>query len=197
MSELIVDGYNIIHAWPELSPLIKGGRGDEARHRLISALGEYAAATGDHVTVVFDAHSRARDHGEGEVVDGVTVIFGSKSQTADHVIERRVSIASRRGDAGRVMVATSDRLQRDMVMAMGAAVIGALALHAMVQGTRSEITDHALTRRRDAGHASRLEHGLDEGTRSQLERLRRGGAVDAVADRDGGGGGGSAPPGGA
>ncbi len=32
MRELIVDGYNIIHAWPELSPLIRSGRVEEARH---------------------------------------------------------------------------------------------------------------------------------------------------------------------
>jgi predicted RNA-binding protein with PIN domain len=182
MSELIVDGYNIIHAWPELSPLIKGGRGEEARRRLIAALGEYAAATGEHITVVFDAHGRARDRGAGEKVDGVTVIFGSSSQTADHVIERRVSIAARGGNARQVTVATSDRLQRDMVMAMGAAVVGAQALHAMVQGTRSEVEEHARRRRRDAGHASRLEHGLDETTRAHLERLRRGGPVDAEPD---------------
>jgi hypothetical protein len=173
VDELIVDGYNVIHAWPELSPLIKGGRGDEARHRLITMLGEYAAATGERVTVVFDAHSRARDHGPGEKIDGVTVIFGSKAQTADHVIERRVAIASHRGDAGRVTVASGDRLQRDLVMAMGAAVIGPEALRQVVLAALSETGEHSARRRREAGFANRLEDRLDPATRRQLDRLRR------------------------
>jgi predicted RNA-binding protein with PIN domain len=178
MRELIVDGYNIIHAWPELSPLIKGGRGEEARRRLVAMLGEYAAATGEHVTVVFDAHGRERDRGAGEKIDGITVIYGSRAQSADHVIERRVSMASHHGDAGLVTVATSDRLQRDMVMAMGAAVVGATALHAQVRGVRDGVDEHAARRRRDAGFANRLGDRLDPEVRAQLERLARPPAID-------------------
>jgi hypothetical protein len=173
VNELIVDGYNLIHAWPELAALIKSGQAEETRRRLVSTLGEYAAATGERVTVVFDAHGRARDHSAPEVVDGVTVMFGSKAQSADHVIERRVSIAARRGEAGRVTVATSDRLQRDMVMAMGAAVIGAEALRQVVLGTRAEVGEHTARRRREAGFANRLEDRLDPATRRSLERMRR------------------------
>jgi predicted RNA-binding protein with PIN domain len=184
--ELIVDGYNVIHAWPELSPLIKGGRGEEARRRLIAMLGEYAAATGERVTVVFDAHSRARDHGPGEKIDGVTVIFGSKAQTADHVIERRVAIASHRGDAGRVTVASGDRLQRDLVMAMGAAVIGPEALRQVVLGALSETGAHSARGRREAGFANRLEDRLDPATRRELDRLRRPPPADSDTDADGG-----------
>ena len=172
MSELIVDGYNIIHAWPELSSLIKGGKVEEARHRLIAMLGEYAASTGEHVTVVFDAHARAPDHGGGESVDGVTVIFGSSAQTADHVIERRVSIAAGHGEARSVTVATSDRLQRDMVMAMGAAVIGATAFVQLVRGAQAELNEHSARRRREAGFANRLEDRIDPDVRSRLEQLR-------------------------
>jgi predicted RNA-binding protein with PIN domain len=178
VSELIVDGYNIIHAWPELAPLIKRGHAEEARRRLVAMLAEYAASSGDRVTVVFDAHARARDHGAGEVVDGVTVLFGSANNSADHVIERRVSEASRAGDSARVTVATSDRLQRDMVMAMGAAVVGAESLHAMVQAVRAETADHSARRRREAGFAGRLDNALDATTRQRLERLRRGQTED-------------------
>jgi predicted RNA-binding protein with PIN domain len=173
VNELVVDGYNVIHGWPELAPLINAGRGDEARHRLVGMLGEYAAATGEHVTVVFDAHGRARDHGRGERVDGVAVLFGSTAQTADHVIERRVSIASQRGEAGRVTVATGDRLQRDMVMAMGAAVIGVESLRQVVLGARADVAAQGARRRREAGFANRLEDRLDPATRARLEKLRR------------------------
>lgn len=39
---LIVDGYNIIYAWPELEKLIESGM-DHARSKLISILADYAA----------------------------------------------------------------------------------------------------------------------------------------------------------
>jgi uncharacterized protein len=171
--ELIVDGYNIVHAWPELSPLIRSGRGEEARRKLIGLLAEYSAASGERVTVVFDAHGRARDRGAGELIDGVTVVFGNSTQTADHVIERRVAIASARGDARMVTVATGDRLQRDLVMAMGAAVIGPEALRQVVRGSHADIDQHTSRRRHEARFADRLEARIDPHVRSQLDRLRR------------------------
>ena len=184
--ELIVDGYNIVHAWPELSPLIKSDRGEEARRRLIATLAEYAAASGERVTVVFDAHGRARDRGAGESIDGVRVLFGNSAQTADHVIERRVAIASARGDARMVTVATGDRLQRDMVMAMGASVIGAEALRQQVLGVQAEMNQHNATRRREARFANRIEDRIDPKVRSQLDRLRRATPIaDGTAAEDG------------
>jgi predicted RNA-binding protein with PIN domain len=184
VSELVVDGYNIIHAWPELSPLIKGGQAEEARHRLVAMLGEYSASTGEHVTVVFDAHDRARDRHGGEQVNGVTVIYGSSAQTADHVIERRVSIAARSGEARSVMVATGDRLQRDMVMAMGAAVIGPEALRQVVRGAQADVDEHSARRRREAGFANRLEDRLDPHVRRKLDQLRGRAPQRSDGDRD-------------
>ncbi len=186
VAEVIVDGYNIIHAWPELAPLIQSGQAEEARRRLIGLLAGYAAASGEHVTVVFDAHGRARDHSGGETIDGVTVVFGSKAQTADHVIERRVAIASHRGDARSVTVATGDRLQRDLVMAMGASVIGAEALRQLVRGTQAELDQHNARRRRESSVANRLEDHIDPDVRRRLERLRRPSSGSADPDGDGG-----------
>ncbi|MBJ7593656.1 MAG: NYN domain-containing protein [Candidatus Dormibacteraeota bacterium] len=189
MAELIVDGYNIVHAWPELAPLIKSGQAEEARRRLIDMLAGYSAATGEHVTVVFDAHGRARNHGAGEQIDGVTVVFGSKGQTADHVIERRVSIASHRGDARSVTVATGDRLQRDLVMAMGASVIGPEALRQLVRGAQADMDRHNSRRGSESSFANRLEGRIDPEVRRRLERLRRpdSGPADTGDDHGGNG----------
>ncbi len=173
MNELIVDGYNIIHAWPELAPIVRSGNVEEARRRLIAMLGEYAAASGERVTVVFDAHGRTRDRGAGERIDGITVVFGSSAQTADHVIERRVAIAAQRGEARSVTVATGDRLQRELVMAMGASVIGAEALRMLVLGVKADVDEHRARRLREARFASRLEDRLDPHLRRRLNELRR------------------------
>src|ERR1700726_1001300 len=121
MQTLIVDGYNIIHAWPALhAPLLEKGL-EDARRKLITALAEYAAQTGVAVTVVFDAHGRPGGLPSTEQFDGVTVLFGSKRATADHVIERAAYRVSQRGEGADVVVATDDRLERDVVGAMGVA----------------------------------------------------------------------------
>ena len=87
------------------------------------------------VTVVFDAHGRPGGLPSTEQFDGVTVLFGSKRATADHVIERAAYRASQRGEGADVVVATDDRLERDVVGAMGVATMGARALEAEVART--------------------------------------------------------------
>jgi hypothetical protein len=61
---------------------------------------------------------------------------------------------------------------------MGAAVVGATALHAQVRGVRDGVDEHAARRRRDAGFANRLGDRLDPEVRAQLERLARPPAID-------------------
>jgi predicted RNA-binding protein with PIN domain len=55
MERVIVDGYNVIHAWAPLKRLL-GVSLEAARDKLIERLGVYAMVTGAEVTVVFDAH---------------------------------------------------------------------------------------------------------------------------------------------
>ena len=53
---LIVDGYNMIGAWPELVQLKKQERLEDARELLLSRLSNYAKYEGLEIIVVFDAH---------------------------------------------------------------------------------------------------------------------------------------------
>jgi predicted RNA-binding protein with PIN domain len=172
MAVLIVDGYNVVHAWPELKLTLESRGLDDARRQLVHELSEYAAHTGVDVTVVFDAHARAETSEPSHVVDGVTVRFGTRAASADHVIERLASESARRGAAGQVTVATGDRLQRAMVGAMGASTISAQTLAAEVARVAAEVA--ASRRRRDHGahSARRVEAHLSEDTRLKLEALR-------------------------
>jgi len=54
VERLIVDGYNIIHAWTPLKALMHESL-EAARDRLIDRLAVYGQVTGAEVTVVFDA----------------------------------------------------------------------------------------------------------------------------------------------
>ena len=170
MQALIVDGYNIIHAWPALHSTLRERGLEDARRQLVSVLAEYAAQTGVAVTVVFDAHGRPGAIPSTEKVDGVTVLFGSKRATADHVIERAAYRASQRGEGADVVVATDDRLERDVVGAMGVATMGARALEAEVGSVGAETK----RMREDGRRRTRLEDGLDPEIRRRLERIRRG-----------------------
>lgn len=135
---VVVDGYNVVHAWPELKRLLSGASLEAARDRLIERLSVFAMVAGAEVTVVFDAHhSTARTNTE-ELVEGVHVLFTRKGHSADHAIERIAYDASQVGDM--ITVATSDRFQRDLVRGMGGAVISALELERRVIDAEEELT---------------------------------------------------------
>ncbi|WP_214829891.1 NYN domain-containing protein [Exiguobacterium algae] len=84
---LLVDGYNIIGAWPHLRRL-RDVDFDQARNLLIEAMAEYQAASGKEVTIVFDAHMRYGRESK-EKRSRVDVVYTKENETADEWIERR------------------------------------------------------------------------------------------------------------
>jgi predicted RNA-binding protein with PIN domain len=140
--QLVVDGYNVIHAWRDLRSLIAESL-ELARERLVSRLAILAQVTGAEVSVVFDAHRRK---GPGwpepapeteSSVDGVRVAFTRQAKSADQVIERMAYEAHERGTP--LLVATSDSLHRAMLRGMGAAVIDADELLRRVTAAEAEL----------------------------------------------------------
>lgn len=137
MERLIVDGYNVVHAWPSLKRLLSEASLEDARDKLVKRLSVLGMVSGADVTVVFDAHHSTSLAISEETVEGVHVIFSRKGRSADHVIERIAYDASEAGDI--ITVATSDRFQRDLVRGMGGAVISALELERRVIDAEQEM----------------------------------------------------------
>ena len=137
MERVIVDGYNVIHAWPQLKRLLGEASLEAARDTLVERLSVFGMVAGADVTVVFDAHHSTSRTNSEQLVDGVHVVFTRKGHSADHVIERIAYDASQTGDV--ITVATSDRFQRDMVRGMGGAVISALELERRVIDAEQEL----------------------------------------------------------
>ena len=135
LERVIVDGYNIVHAWPSLKKLLTGASLEAARDRLVERLAVFGMVSGTDVTVVFDAHQAKAS--SVDTVDGVHVMFTRKGHSADHAIERLAYDASQVGDV--ITVATSDRFQRDLVRGMGGAVISALELERRVVDAEQEM----------------------------------------------------------
>lgn len=138
MAELIVDGYNVIHAWTSLKRLLSEASLEAARDKLVERLAVLGMITGESVTVVFDAHHSASMSNSEEMVDGVRVVFTRRGHSADHAIERIAYAASNTGEI--ITVATSDRFQRDLVRGMGGAVISALELERRVIDAENEMS---------------------------------------------------------
>ena len=138
MERLIVDGYNVVHAWTSLKQLASSASLEAAREKLIERLSVLGLVTGEEVTVVFDAHHSNSLANTAETVEGVRVIFTRKGYSADHAIERLAYEANAAGDV--ITVATSDRFQRDLVRGMGGAVISALELERRVIDAEQEMS---------------------------------------------------------
>ncbi|MBV8301116.1 MAG: NYN domain-containing protein [Candidatus Dormibacteraeota bacterium] len=174
MQQLVVDGYNVIHAWPTLQSRFREHGMQSARDLLVQHLSEYAAHSGVTVTVVFDAHARVSGDPSRATIDGVTVMYGTRDLSADHVIERLANRAARAGAAHEMVVATNDRLQRAVVGAMGVAGMSVRGLSEELERVRAETSAAGERMRTEHQRTSRLEHRIDPETAARLERLRRG-----------------------
>lgn len=116
MDVLLVDGYNIIGAWPELRELKKTDF-EAARDKLIEKMAEYKAYTGYRVIVVFDAHQVPGN--EKKVTNhNVEVIFTKENETADERIEKMANELN--NIKTQVHVATSDYTEQWVVFGQGA-----------------------------------------------------------------------------
>ena len=114
---LIVDGYNIIGAWPHLVKLKNQDKLEDARDSLLHELSNYQKYTGIDIHVVFDA----------QFVPGIqqsykkyqlSVIFTKEGETADSYIERIVGKESTL--LTQVTVATSDLAEQWIIFQKGA-----------------------------------------------------------------------------
>ncbi|KKK37032.1 hypothetical protein WQ57_15830 [Mesobacillus campisalis] len=116
MDILLVDGYNIIGAWPELSAL-KNKDLASARDLLVEKMAEYQAYTGYRVIVVFDAYyvqgteKKLKNH-------KVEVIFTRENETADERIEKMAIDLGNR--LTQIHVATSDFTEQWAIFGQGA-----------------------------------------------------------------------------
>lgn len=116
MIVLIVDGYNIIGAWPELKKLKETDLG-QARDLLVEQMAEYQSYTGDRIIIVFDAY-HVRGMARKQKDYKVEVIFTKENETADERIER---LAGELNDVRtQVYVATSDYAEQRTIFAQGA-----------------------------------------------------------------------------
>ncbi|MEN9841470.1 MAG: hypothetical protein RL376_1270 [Verrucomicrobiota bacterium] len=117
ITHLLVDGSNVIQAWPDTRALAKRDR-EAAKALLLRTVAVLHDFSGWRVTVVFDG--RGEDLSI-EAIGGAAdfaCLHTPAGATADDIIEQLVGRAE---EPGRCLVATADRAERATVEAAGAA----------------------------------------------------------------------------
>lgn len=126
---LLVDGYNIIFAWPELKALADANI-DSARMKLLDSLSNYQWIRQCQIIVVFDSY-RVQGHRE-EIIDyhNIHMVYTKEAQTADQYIEKFAHDNQKKYN---IAVATSDGLQQIIVRGAGCSLLSARELLAEVE----------------------------------------------------------------
>jgi predicted RNA-binding protein with PIN domain len=164
---LIVDGYNIIGAWPQLQKL-RDDNLEEARDRLIDILAEYQAFSGVKTYLVFDAY-QVPGLGKEYRQNKLRVLYTKEKETADELIERLVTdlIARRR----QIYVATSDMIEQHVIFGKGALRLTANELQTRVRQVRRDIQQKI---QRPQPERQTLDSRINADLLEKLEKLRRG-----------------------
>lgn len=163
---IIVDGYNVINAWPELEKIKQTGLG-HARAKLIELLANYAAMRAKRIIVVFDAHQTKGKSRYFKVVDGVQVIYTKSGETADSLIEK---LSGELSEENRVYVVTFDWAEQRIILGRGAFRLTPVELQDMLARAQEEsrsLYGHSLPEERY------LEDRLDENIWLILDKYRR------------------------
>lgn len=131
---LLVDGYNIIHAWSELKDLAEHNLG-AARSKLMDILCNYQGYKQCMLILVFDAYKVKGNIGVTEQYHNIHVVYTKEAQTADAYIERATHQMINEYN---VIVATSDALEQLIVAGHGSRRISARELKLEIEQLNKE-----------------------------------------------------------
>lgn len=131
---LLVDGYNVIFAWEELSALSKVTL-DGARGRLLDILCDYQVMKGCRLIVVFDAYRLKGHPEEAYAYHNIYVVYTKEAETADRYIERFAHDNSKKYQ---ITVATSDGLEQIIIRGEGCRLLSSRDLQADVERQKEQ-----------------------------------------------------------
>jgi ribosomal protection tetracycline resistance protein len=162
---LLVDGYNIIHAWPELNDLVDEHM-DIARTKLQDILSNYQGIRRCKIILVFDAY---RIPGDVErIIDhhNIHIVYTKEAQTADQYIEKFVHDYHKKY---RILVATSDAVEQMIIRGKGADLMSARELREEIQS----VTEAAIEayRRKHGMQPNYLVDSLNRDTKDYMAEL--------------------------
>jgi len=166
MRALLVDGYNLIYAHPELAAVMQSDQ-EGAREGLIRELAPLSSpGRYEMLVIVFDAAATSQAEPVLQKIGGMEVVFTRRGQSADAFIE---ALARRLLPTHDVTVASSDRVLVSLVGGFGARTVAAQSLLAMSKDALLETREDM---RRMAGGRLPLEERIGEEVRRLLDDMR-------------------------
>lgn len=126
---ILVDGYNVIHAWDELNKIAESTL-PGAVGRLNDLMCNYQAIENIHLMVVYDAYKVKGHRTEENEFNNITVVYTKEAQTADQYIEQYAHENSSKYD---ITVITSDGLEQIIVTGNGASLISSREFEEIVK----------------------------------------------------------------
>ena len=135
---LLVDGYNIIFAWPDLQALAKTSL-EDARKSLVDILSNYHGFHPCELILVFDAYRVHGGIGSQEEIQGIHLVYTKEAETADNYIEKTIRQIVRKKNS-EIRVATSDALEQVIILGGGASRVSAREFRSEVEQAKVEIS---------------------------------------------------------
>lgn len=139
----LVDGYNVIFAWKELTELAQKNV-EAARTRLADVMCGYAAIIGVELIVVFDAYRVAEHPTEIKDYNNIHIVYTKESQTADSYIEQFAHTNASRYD---ITVVTSDGLEQIIIRGEGCGLISSREFEQIVVDAQKKIMKEYVDKR--------------------------------------------------
>ncbi len=164
---LLVDGYNMIHAWQELKELAEVSL-ESARQKLLDMLSNYKGTQKTHIIVVFDAYLVKGNVGSIYQYHNISVVYTKEAETADHFIER---VVNRLSKYDKVSVATSDGLEQMIILGEGGQRITAQELRQHVLQEQKEIRKKYIENKPPKNNL--LADNIDKDALDWIEALRK------------------------
>lgn len=163
MRELIVDGYNVLHAVPRYRAVLRRDLA-AARDRLVDDVASFAEGAWD-ASVVFDGASRADGTPDSDVA-GVRVLYSPAGVDADTLVEGLARAV--RDSGGEAVVVTSDATTQWTVFGGKVVRMSAREFGVELAGEAADRHGHAPATR----PGSAIDGRIDANARSALLRLR-------------------------
>lgn len=132
---VLVDGYNVIHAWDNLREMVNEHM-DVARNLLINTLCNYQGYKKCELILVFDAYKIKGHVREVEKFNNITIVYTKEAETADMYIERA---SYKLAKNNRVRVVTSDGMEQLIILGNGAIRVSAREFREEIDSAEKEI----------------------------------------------------------
>jgi len=166
-ADLLIDGYNLLHAAGLALPRYGPGDLHRRRARLLQKLGELLdLEVQARTTVVFDARRDPPESAPPQTERLIRVVFAPAPLEADDLIEQ---LLARHSAPRQLLVVSSDRRLRRAAQRRGAA---SLTSEAFLDQIEDEPHLHSPARPRTVRHPSR-EAPADEGSQGLIERAEQ------------------------